>query len=75
VSQRSRSKMSAAAKSPLKQIPRSYPEVKVGPEAIMQPKPVVPPGTIQRIPAADAAEREQREREWAEYLNRKLNDD
>ena len=75
VSQRSRRKMSAAAKSPLKQIPRSYPEVKVGPETIEQTKPVVPPGTVQRIPAADAAEREAREREWAEYLKKRLNDD
>lgn len=75
VSQRSRQKMSAAAKSPLKQIPRTYPDVKVGPETIAQPKPVVPPGTVQRIPAADAAEREAREREWAEYLSRKVNDE
>lgn len=67
----SRAKMAAAAKSPLKQIPRLYPDVKVGPEAIAQPKPVVPPGTVQRIPAADAAEREAREREWAKWLERR----
>ncbi len=76
----SRAKMSTAAKAVEKQIPRRWDtalprrgvtEPVVGAEVFAKPEPIQPTRPVTRIRAANADEREAREREWAEWLQRR----
>jgi len=80
----SRAKMSTAAKAVEKQMPRRWDtalpgrgvaELVVGPEVFARPDPIQPTRPVTRIRAADADEREAREREWAEWLTKRRNMD
>jgi hypothetical protein len=76
--------MATAAKAIEKQIPRRWDtalpgrgvtEPVVGAEVFAKPEPAQPTRPVTRIRAADADEREQREREWAGWLQRRRRDE